>query len=95
MGKRAQFARLPGEGWIGGVRAGLADFLGWTSLRLRVTYVLALVLSADFSGAVVYLFPWSLVSAKDSSDPLRDSLAQHRSESRCCSLMADIHSRGR
>ena len=43
---------------VAGVCAGLAKWLGWTAMRVRVLYVLLSVLSAAFPGILVYVVLW-------------------------------------
>ena len=45
---------------IAGVCGGLAEYLGWSPLRLRVIWVLATVFTA-FAGVVVYFALWFLM----------------------------------
>jgi phage shock protein C len=47
---------------IAGVCAGLAEYLGWRSGRLRIVWVLATLFTA-FAGVVVYLALWYLMPA--------------------------------
>ena len=46
---------------IGGVCGGLAAYLGWSSTRFRIGYVIVSVLSAGFPGFLVYLALWFLM----------------------------------
>lgn len=43
---------------LGGVCAGLADWLGWDRTIVRILYVLLSVLSAAFPGILVYIVLW-------------------------------------
>jgi phage shock protein C len=43
---------------IGGVVAGLADYIGMDPVLARVLYVLISVFSAAFPGVLVYLILW-------------------------------------
>lgn len=43
---------------IAGVCGGIAEFLGWTPLSVRVLYVLVSICSAAFPGLVAYLILW-------------------------------------
>jgi phage shock protein PspC (stress-responsive transcriptional regulator) len=45
---------------IAGVCGGIAEYLGWSSARLRVVWVLATIFTA-FAGALVYLALWYLM----------------------------------
>jgi len=47
--------------WIGGVCGGIAEYLGWSPLGVRVIYLLASILSAAFPGILVYLVLWVLM----------------------------------
>jgi len=46
---------------IAGVCGGLAEWLGWSSTRVRVAYVVLSVLSAAFPGTLVYIILWIVV----------------------------------
>lgn len=43
---------------IAGVCAGIADFVGWSPMSVRILYVLVSILSAAFPGIIVYLVLW-------------------------------------
>lgn len=43
---------------IAGVCGGIAEWLGWTPLSVRVLYVLVSVCSAAFPGIIAYLILW-------------------------------------
>lgn len=53
------------DGMIGGVCAGIADFLGWDPTLVRVLYVVVSVLSAAFPGILVYILLWILMPKGD------------------------------
>jgi len=47
---------------IGGVCAGIAEWLGWVSPnRLRLVYVIISVVSVMFPGIIVYIILWLLM----------------------------------
>ena len=50
---------------IAGVCGGLARYLGWSSDRVRVVYVLLTLLSAAFPGILGYLALWYLMPLCD------------------------------
>lgn len=50
---------------IGGVCAGLADWLGWDVTLVRVLYVIVSILSAAFPGTIVYLLLWIIMPGPD------------------------------
>jgi len=47
--------------WIGGVCGGIAEYLGWSPLGVRVIYLLISIVSAAFPGILVYLVLWVLM----------------------------------
>ena len=47
--------------WIAGVCGGLAEWLGWDPLLVRILYVVVSVVSAAFPGILVYLVLWIVV----------------------------------
>jgi phage shock protein C len=46
---------------IAGVCGGIAKTIGWDPTLVRVTYVLASILSAAFPGILVYIILWVLM----------------------------------
>lgn len=46
---------------IGGVCAGIAAYLGWDPLKVRILYVLISILSAAFPGILVYIILWFIM----------------------------------
>ncbi len=53
--------RRSSNGMIAGVCAGIAEYLGWPPMRVRLIYVLVSVLSAAFPGIIVYVILWFLM----------------------------------
>ncbi len=43
---------------IGGVCAGIAEYLGWDTTLVRILYVVGSVVSAAFPGTIVYIVLW-------------------------------------
>lgn len=58
------FKRSRRDRMLGGVCGGLAEWLGWSSTRVRVLYVLISVLSAAFPGTLVYIVLWIVVPSE-------------------------------
>ena len=54
----SRFRRYPDEGWIAGVCAGLADFMGWNVRLIRALAVLTFVFSGFFPLVLVYGVLW-------------------------------------
>ena len=50
---------------LGGVCAGLAEWLGWDITLVRVLYVVVSVLSVAFPGILVYVILWVLMPNAD------------------------------
>ena len=46
---------------IAGVCGGIAEWLGWGPLTVRILYVLVSILSAAFPGIIVYIVLWVLM----------------------------------
>ena len=53
---------------IGGVCAGLAEYVGWSPNRFRLVYVLVSILSAGFPGTLVYLILWLLMPPPEAAE---------------------------
>ncbi len=49
---------------IGGVCAGIAEWLGWDTTLVRVLYLLVSILSAAFPGILVYVILWIIMPSK-------------------------------
>lgn len=50
---------------LGGVCAGIANYLGWDKTAVRIAYVLISIFSAAFPGIFVYLVLWLLMPIED------------------------------
>lgn len=50
---------------IAGVCAGISEYIGWTTTRVRVLYVLVSILSAAFPGTLVYIILWIVLPPPD------------------------------
>jgi phage shock protein PspC (stress-responsive transcriptional regulator) len=50
---------------LGGVCGGLAEWLGWSPLVVRILYVVVSVCSAAFPGILVYLVLWLVTPPAD------------------------------
>jgi len=61
----ASMPRYPGEGWIAGVCAGIADYFGWSVKLIRVLVILALLFSGFFPVGIIYLALWYLMDPAD------------------------------
>ena len=51
--------------WIGGVCAGLAQWLGWDVTLVRVLYVLVSIFSAAFPGILAYIILWIIMPEEE------------------------------
>ena len=56
---------------IAGVCGGLAKYLGWSSSRMRIAWVLATIFTA-FAGVVIYLALWYLMPKETPPAPASD-----------------------
>ena len=50
---------------LGGVCGGIAEYLGWSTTKVRLGYVLVSILSAGFPGTLVYLVLWITMPPAD------------------------------
>ncbi len=64
MGEPKKLYRDFQGGWVGGVCAGLADYLTLDVTLVRVLFVVGLVLTGVFPLALVYLVLWAMIPAK-------------------------------
>ncbi len=58
MNNSRRLWRSDDEKMIAGVCGGIAEFVGWTPLSVRVLYVLISVCSVAFPGFIAYLVLW-------------------------------------
>ncbi len=47
--------------WLGGVCGGLADWLGWSPIWVRLLYVVGSIVSVGFPGSIVYIVLWVVI----------------------------------
>jgi phage shock protein PspC (stress-responsive transcriptional regulator) len=50
---------------IGGVCAGIAEWLGWDIALVRILYLVLSILSAAFPGILVYIILWIVIPPED------------------------------
>jgi len=43
---------------LGGVCAGIAEYLGWDATLVRITYIILSIASIGFPGILVYIILW-------------------------------------
>ena len=55
---------------IGGVCAGIAEWLNWDITLVRVGYVLVSILSAAFPGILIYIILWIIMPPPDSKNSI-------------------------
>ena len=51
---------------LGGVCGGLAAWLGWGPIKVRVLYVILSILSVAFPGILVYIILWIVMPLEES-----------------------------
>ncbi|MEO9488566.1 MAG: PspC domain-containing protein [Ekhidna sp.] len=49
---------------LGGVCAGIADYIGWDPTLVRIAYIVLSIVSAAFPGLLVYLILWIVIPPK-------------------------------
>ncbi len=47
--------------WIAGVCGGLAEWLGWNPLLVRILYVVVSIVSVGFPGSLAYIVLWIVI----------------------------------
>lgn len=55
------FTRSRTDRWIAGVMGGIAQRFGWSSLLLRIVFVILSIASAAVPGIIIYLILWLLM----------------------------------
>lgn len=46
---------------LGGVCAGIAEYVGWDPTLVRIAYIVLSIVSAAFPGLLVYLILWIII----------------------------------
>jgi phage shock protein C len=67
MAAEGKVFRRSNDRIFAGVCGGIADYLGWSPLRVRILYVIVSILSAAFPGTLVYLILWFVVPGPEES----------------------------
>jgi len=67
MAAEGKVFRRSNDRIFAGVCGGIADYLGWSPLRVRILYVIVSILSAAFPGTLVYLILWLVVPGPEES----------------------------
>jgi phage shock protein PspC (stress-responsive transcriptional regulator) len=52
--------------WIAGVCGGLAEWLGWEPMLVRVLYVVVSIVSVGFPGTIAYIVLWIIMPEAES-----------------------------
>ena len=52
--------------WIAGVCGGLAEWLGWDPMLVRVLYVVVSIVSVGFPGTIAYIILWLIMPEAES-----------------------------
>ena len=55
---------------IGGVCAGISEWLNWDVTLVRVGFVLVSILSAAFPGILIYIILWIIMPPPDSKNSM-------------------------
>lgn len=69
----ANMRRYPGDGWIGGVCAGLAAHFDWNAKVLRITFALGLFFSGFFPVGAAYCLLWYVMEEAPGKAPYQDA----------------------
>jgi phage shock protein PspC (stress-responsive transcriptional regulator) len=56
-----RLTRSADDKMVAGVCAGIAEYFGWSPLRVRIVYVVGSIISAAFPGLFIYLALWFLL----------------------------------
>lgn len=68
----SRLRRMPEQGWVAGVLAGLADYFDWNVKLLRVLFVIALLCSGFFPVGLIYCVLWYVLDRDDAPSAARD-----------------------
>ena len=63
---------------IAGVCGGIAEYLGWPAIRVRILYAVVSILSVAFPGILVYIILWFVLPPPDYEPPGLFDLEDHR-----------------
>lgn len=61
----SEMRRYPGEGWISGVCAGIADYFDWKLKLVRLVVVLLAIFTAFWAVFVIYAILWYVMDNGD------------------------------
>lgn len=61
----AEMRRYPGEGWISGVCAGIADYFDWKPKLVRLIVALLAIFTAGWAVALIYAVLWYVMDNGD------------------------------
>lgn len=64
---KKRLRRSTANSMIGGVCGGLAEYLGWDPVLVRLLYVFLSIISATFPGILFYIAAWIIIP-KDSGN---------------------------
>ena len=62
-----QLRRIPNDGVVGGVAAGVADYLGIDKATVRIIFILFLIFSAGFPMFLLYVILWVALPTAESA----------------------------
>jgi phage shock protein C len=62
-----QLTRIPSEGRLGGVAAGLADYFGMEKIWMRLIFVILFFASVGFPIFIIYLILWAVLPKSNAS----------------------------
>jgi phage shock protein PspC (stress-responsive transcriptional regulator) len=74
-----RLTRSRSQGVIGGVCAGLADYLGVDVVLVRLLFVILSIVGAIIGGVIVYLAAWFIMPEGDQLAPVADGRVLRRS----------------
>lgn len=61
----SEMRRYPGEGWISGVCAGIADYFDWKPKLVRLIVALLAIFTAGWAVALIYAVLWYVMDNGD------------------------------
>lgn len=99
MAKFSEFRRYPSDGYVAGVCAGIAAYMGWNVKLIRASAVIAFIFGGIFPIVLIYAALWYVMEAEHGTRPSRDHYAasprsdRTTSAATASSSMGDVRSR--
>ncbi|WDD97622.1 envelope stress response membrane protein PspC [Thalassomonas actiniarum] len=87
--KRGELYRIPGQGRVAGVCAGVADYFGWETWLVRILLVSGILLGMGWF-IVIYIAAWFILDKKEGEPKVRGAKSKYQQTVKKQSVKEDI-----